>query len=283
MTRPQIEAVTTALLPDFAQFLHQHLDPGRSPAQWAEGLSRGWLANAPNHGFVLRVDGAIVGGIGACYAERRIRGRSERFCNVTSWCVLDSHRQQSMRLAMTLVGQPGFHYTDFSPTKVVSGTLQFLKFKPLDERQVVALNLPWPALDGLRVVTRPAEIENLLEADALATYRDHAGFPWLHHLLLGGGRDWCHVIYRRKSFKGLPSAHVLYASDNALLQLGWHRLSRHLLLRGMVSTHAEYRLIKREPWPSRVRSGFNAKVFLSPTLTPDEIDCLYSEQVALDL
>ena len=79
---------------------------------------------ASNHGFAIRnTAGRMVGGIGAIYAERIIRGRPERFCNITSWCVLDEYRSHSMRLAMALVSQPGYHFTDLSPTTIVAGSL----------------------------------------------------------------------------------------------------------------------------------------------------------------
>ena len=109
-----------------------------------EGVSQDWCPSKPNNGFLIRHEGRIVGGIGAIYAERLVRGRTERFCNITSWCVLDAFRAQSMRLAMALTGQPGFHFTDLTPTEVVSKTLQFLKFKPMNERQAIWPNLPWP-------------------------------------------------------------------------------------------------------------------------------------------
>lgn len=284
MARPSIEPVTAATLPEFAAFLHQHLDRSRSPAQWAEGLAQGWATEAPNHGFVVRDNGAIVGGIGAYYADRVIDGRPERFCNITSWCVLDAYRQQSMRLAMAVVNQKGYHFTDFSPTKVVGGTLKFFKFRPIDERRVMALNLPWPWLgDGLHIVSRPQEIERCLEGQALKTWQDHRGFPWLQHVLLGRPGAWCHVVYKRRRFKGLPSATLVHASDRALLRAGWRRLTRHLLSRGLVSTDVEYRLLGGQPWPSVLRSGFNEKLFLSETLGEDQVDYLYSETVALDL
>ena len=69
----------------------------------------------------------MVGGIGAIYSERPVHGRTERFCNITSWCVQDAFRAQSMRLAMALTSQDGFHFTDLTPTAVVSKTLQFLR------------------------------------------------------------------------------------------------------------------------------------------------------------
>ncbi len=283
MARPQMEAVTGENLAEFSQFLHRHLNPGISPAQWQAGLQPGWAKQQPNHGFLLRDDGVMVGGIGAFYADRWIDGRPEKFCNITSWCVLESHRQHSMRLGMAVVEQPGYHFTDFSPTKVVAGTLKFFKFQPLDERQVVALNLPWPVPGRIRVLHHPADIERALQGEALRIYTDHRRFPWLHHVLVGHDDAWCHVIFKRRVLKRLPSVGVLYVSNPGLLNAGWCVLSSHLLGRGFVSTQIEHRWLTSIPWPSAVRSGFNAKLFLSPALRPEQIDYLYSETMGLDL
>lgn len=283
MARPTIEPVSVDTLEEFASFLHQHLEPSRSTQEWVSGLTTDWMPGQPNHGFLVRDNGKIVGGIGAYYANRIIDGQSEKTCNITSWCVLDTHRQQSMRLVMAIVSQEGYHFTDFSPTKVVGATLQFLKFKPLDERQVVSLNLPWPTLDSLHTVHDPQAIAGCLSGDALKVYDDHRRYPWLRHVLVGQPSAWCHVIYKRRSFKGMPTAVILHASDKALLSGVWHRLSRHFFRHGLVSTQIEYRTLGRQPWPSAIRSGFNSKVYLSDTLRNDQVDYLYSETMALDL
>jgi hypothetical protein len=283
MARPVIEPVTDANLAEFAEFLNRHLFQARSPAQWEEALKVDFGLERPNYGFLMRDAGAIVGGIGAIYAAREIGGRQLRFCNITSWCVLDDYRKQSMRLAMAVTGQPGYCFTDFSPTALVGGVLRFLKFRPLDERQTVILNLPLPA-PGTRLLHRAADIEAALSGLALRIYRDHARFPWLEHVVLGtGGGAWCHVIYKRREFKGLPSAHVLHVSDRPLFARALRRFCSHLLARGMVSTHVENRDLARGVWASRVRSGFNAKLFLDESLEPDQIDYLYSETMSMDL
>ena len=282
MAQPAIEPITAESLPEFAAFLHANLKTSRSPEAWIEGLSKSWGMSAPNHGFMLRDEGKIVGGIGAYYVERTIHGQPQRVCNITSWCVLDAYRKQSMRLAMALIGQQGYHFTDFSPTKTVGGVLQFLKFRPLDERQAVIANLPWPAL-GSELLIRPTDMEKALEGDALRIYRDHAAFPWLRHVLIGTREKWCHVIYKRTRFKWLPSAHVLYLSDPAVFERHYFRLARHFLAHGLASTHVDCRFLSRRPWPSAIRSGFNAKVYLSATLSEKDIDYLYSETMALDL
>src|SRR5690242_7544788 len=111
-------------LREFCTFLHEHLSPAIPVGQWVDAFRQHWRVEKPNNGFLIRAsDGTIVGGIGAIYSEQRVRGRAERFCNITSWCVLDAYRSHSMRLAMALVSQPGYHFTDFSPTKVVAGSL----------------------------------------------------------------------------------------------------------------------------------------------------------------
>lgn len=283
MARPQIEPVTAANLDEFCAFLHDHLNPAISAADFRQGLTRSWHVEPPNHGFVVRDGGRLVGGIGAIYADRPLAGSRERFCNITGWCVLESHRAQSMRLAMAVTSQKGWHFTDLSPTKVVGSMLQFLKFQPLDERQAVLLNLP--ALPGLgaTVLHRPGDLEAALQGDALEVYRDHAVFPWLRHALVGQPGHWCHVVYKRRTFKGLPTASILYLSDPGVFLRGWRRLGAHFLARGLVSTQVEARWLDQAPWPSAIRSGFNAKLFLSDRLQPAQIDVLYSETVALDL
>ena len=283
MARPTIEPVTDSTLLEFGQFLHTHLQASRSPKAWVSGLQNQWTAQPPNYGFVLRDGGAIVGGIGAYYADRVVQGRAERFCNITSWCVLDAHRQQSMRLAMAVIGQPGYHFTDFSPTKVVGSTLKFFKFKELDAQVAVILNLPGGLLGGVRLLHRLEDMRKVLAKDAMSMVDAHAAFPWLQQVVVGTPGRWCHVIYKRRVFKGLPAATMLHVSDGDLFYQYFGRLSSHLLRRGIVSTHVECRALKHVPRPFAVRTGFNPKLYLSPTLTDTDIDYLYSESMALDL
>lgn len=284
MPRPTIEPITAETLPEFARFLAQYMPGRRSAQEWETGLRPPWTQGNANFGYLLRDKGEMVGAIGAFYGERRIRGQSERFCNITSWCVLDAYRQQSVRLVMSLLGQGGMHFTNFSPTKVVGATLKFLKFQELDDRVAVILNLPWPHTGSTRVIAEAAAIEANLEGEMLRAYRDHARLPWLEHVLVGKPGSWCHVIYKRRVFKGLPAAQILHVSDQAILARCFRRLLSHCLWRSMVSTHVEMRLVSDAiPHPFAVRSGFNPKLFLSSGLTASDINYLYSETLALDL
>jgi len=283
MTQITIDPVTSETLLEFASFLHNNLRNDRSPEKWASELSINWNEDRPNYGFVLRDTGEIVGGIGAFYKTRTIHGKAEKFCNITSWCVLDKYRQHSMRLAMSIINQPGYHFTDFTPTKVVSATLQFFKFEPLDERVAVILNLPWHLFDRQKVLNRTKDIEQILTGHALQIYQDHVIFPWLEHLLVGEKGQYCHIIFKRTQFKGLPAVMILYLSDSKIYEKYFKYVSSYFVKYGFLSTHIEYRLLNQLPWPAKVRSGFNAKLYLSKSLPPQDIDYLYSELMALDL
>lgn len=282
MAKPLIEAISESTLPEFAAFLEANMPAKRSAKDWVSGLKTSWGATRPNYGFLMRDDGKVVGGIGAYYADRVVRGRMEHFCNITSWCVLESHRKYSMQLAMSLVAQTDYHFTDFSPTKIVAGALQFLNFKSLDEGVAVIPNVPVPYLSG-RVITDPEKMEKAISGEMAKIWHDHSSFPWLKHLIVGGPTGWCHVIYKQREFKGFPCAKIIYVSDGDLFVDRINCLAWHLFWRGILTTHVEKRVLPRLPKLALVRTGFNPKQFLSATLEAKDIDYLYSETVALDL
>lgn len=286
MALPILEPIRDEDLPEFSRFLTEHLSAERTPEAWADAFRQNWLPNKPNNGFLIRHEGRVVGGIGAIYAERMVRGRPERFCNITSWCVLDAFRTQSGRLAMAVVSQPGFHFTDLTPTHVVSKTLQFLKFKPMDERHVVWPNVPWPfaRLAGVRVIAHPDRIGEVLAPEDTKVYRDHRQFSWLRHIAVGRPGAWCHVVWRSTRLKDVPGAMILAFSDPKLFLRYRLAVANHLLLRhALPYTRVEARLLPRVPRPSIELSGYRNKVFKSETLAEADISNLYSELVALDL
>jgi len=282
MAKPTIEPITDESLPEFAAFLEANMPAKRSARDWISGLSANWAAVRPNYGFLLRDEGQVVGGIGAYYADRSIRGQNERCCKITSWCVLDSHRKYSMQLAMNVVGQAGYHFTDFSPTKTVAGVLQFLKFTALEDGVAVIPNLPVFSFSG-RVIAAPLEIERQLTGTMAEIWQDHSSFPWLRHIIVGTPKNWCHVIFKRGEFKGLLCANVIYVSDGRLFGRYLNALRGHFFWQGIMTMHIEKRMLVHLPKLSRLRTGFNPKQFLSETLLPSDIDYLYSETVALDL
>jgi hypothetical protein len=292
MPMPNLEPIRDEDLLELCRFLNENLSDRIPPETWARAFQTGWSADKPNNGFLVRAEapaggeadakGPIVGAIGAIYADVPLGGRSERFCNITSWCVLDAYRSQSMRLAMAVVSQPGYHFTDLTPTEVVAGSLRFLKFRPLDTTMTVLPNLPGYR-PGVRVLSDPDAIAATLEGDAARIYADHKGFPWLRHLAVGRPGAYCHVIYKPGTLKRLPSAFVLAVSDGELFLRYRASLGAHFLARGMVTTRVEARFLPRRPALAFQVTGFRDKMYRSDTLAPEQVTNLYSELMALDL
>jgi hypothetical protein len=282
--KPSIGPIRDEDLGAFCTFLNEHLNPSIPSDIWADAFRQNWGVERPNNGYLMRDgDGRIVGGIGAIYAERTIRGRPERFCNITSWCVLEPYRAHSLRLAMAMVAQPGFHFTDLSPTPVVAGSLRFLKFKDMDSRSTVMPNLPsWTP--GVRVLTDPDAIERALDPEDARAFRDHRHFPWLLHAAAGRPGAFCHVAYKRGVLKRMPCALVLQASSPELFLRYRGALGRHFLLRhGMATTRIETRFLPRRPAVSAQVSGYHHNMYRSETLGESDFSNLYSELAALDL
>jgi hypothetical protein len=287
MALPKLEPIRDEDLPAFCAFLHTHLNPSHPADVWADAFRQNWGVDKPNNGFLIRDDaGNIVAGIGAIYGAYPVRGKLEQFCNITSWMVLDAYRTQSMRLAMAVISQPGFHFTDLSPTAVVEQSLKFLKFKPMNEARTVLFNLPAPhqRLSGARIESNPERIEHVLDAASAKVYRDHKHFPWLKFLAVGKGNNRSLVIYKRASLKNLPSAEIIGFTNPNTFHQYLPVLGCHFLLSGMLTTRVESRLLPSKPaWPHTELTGYRHRVFRSDTLGEADIQNLYSEYVALDL
>ena len=178
-----LEPILDTDLPRVGAFLHDHHDATRSPETWARVFRYPWEAAKPNNGFLLREGETIVGVVGAIYSDQQIRGAVERFCNITSWAVRESHRGHSTRLLMACLAQPGFHFTNYSPMPVVESILKFLKFTVLDQAYYVRFNLPWPLVSPYRIARGPAAAA-LLHGSELRVFTDHQSLaasptsPW---------------------------------------------------------------------------------------------------------
>jgi hypothetical protein len=287
MALPKLEPIRDEDLPAFCSFLHTHLNPSHPADIWADAFRQNWGVNKPNNGFQIRDDaGAIVGGIGAIYAAYPVCGELRNFCNITSWVVLDAYRTQSMRLAMAVINQPGYVFTDLSPTAVVEQSLKFLKFKPMNEARTVLFNLPAPLqrLSGIHVVTDPDKIKRVLDVTSRKVFHDHHHFPWLRFLAVGKGADYSLVVWKRARLKNLPSAEIIGFTEPATFLRHLPLLGCHFLLSGMLTTRVESRLLPGRPSsPHRELKGYRNKVFRGEGVTEADVQNLYSEYVALDL
>ena len=120
--------------------MHRNLNQKVPATAWARALQVPWQVTSPNHGFFLAQAGQVVGAYLAYYADRQVAGAQLRLCNLGAWCVLDSHRHQGLRLLTTLLKQPGYEFTDFSPSGSVIPLNRKLKFTELDTTNGAPVN-----------------------------------------------------------------------------------------------------------------------------------------------
>ncbi len=275
-------------VPAAAAFLHANLNSHVSADAWTQAVRVPWAVSPPNHGFLLAEadsDGErVVGVYLAFYSERLIAGRAESFCNLGAWCVLPSHRFGGVRLLKALLAQPGYTFTDLSPSGAVVPLNERLNFAFLDTTTALIPNLPWPSWPGqCRIITEPSVIRSTLTGADLQRYLDHEHAAAARHVLLVKGGRHCHVIFRRDRRKRLPIfASILHVTDPALFQELARPLARHLLLRhGIAATLAEARVVGGRPKPSVLVPNTRRKMYKSASLRADQIDNLYSELVCV--
>ncbi|WP_016691658.1 hypothetical protein [Rhodococcus rhodochrous] len=273
--------ITDADVTDVAEFLRVNHNP-RVP--WERAIAAvPWKVEAPNFGFMLRDGGSVVGTLLALYSERTVAGRTERFCNMSSWCVLPEYRSGSLSLLRALLAQEGYNFTVLSPDDGPQEILAWHKFRHLDTSAAFVPNLPWPSLPGrTRISADPEVIERTLSGAELELYHDHAGALAAKHLVLIRGRRSCYVMYRTFRYRGLPVfAIVLHVGDPGLFRRALRPLSRHLLVRhGLLATLVEVRTAGPRPALSFPLNNW-PKMYRSEDLTAGEIDELYSELVCV--
>lgn len=278
-TAVALAPITPADVDEVSEFLQANMRSGVPACTWAAALKTTWKFSQPNHGFLLRSDAQIVGVYLAFYSEREIAGKTEVFCNLAAWCVQEEHREHGLRLVRKMLGQRGYHFTDLSPSGNVVALNKRLRFTELDTRTALVPNFFLPIVPRqVKVVTDPAEIDILLDADMRAIYRDHRDTLAARHVLLRQGDRTCYVVYRRDRRKRLPLfATVLYVSDPEVFRHTNRYFFRHLLLRHAIPiTLVELRIGGNRPRGSILRRG-RPRMFRSASLGPDDIDYLYSE------
>ena len=112
-----------------------------SPEMWRRMFEYPRVESQPNLGFVLESTDKLVGFLGAIYSERLVRGRLERFCNLSSWYTMPQFRSRSVMLLMALLDQRGYTFTNLTPSEVVAQVGEAFGFRPLESHKLLCG--PW--------------------------------------------------------------------------------------------------------------------------------------------
>jgi hypothetical protein len=279
----ELQPITDADLLEVGEFLSVHYPPDTKGTNWGEAWGRTVNlpgSNAPNHGFLLRSEGKVVGSLSAIYSTRMINGILEHFCNLSVWCVAPEFRMHSVRMMQAILAQPGYHFTDLVPSTTVQKLNLRLGFKYLDTTTYLMPNLPWPKRSYASIVDNPAEIAGILKIHSgrdLAIYLDHAHCPHTKHLLILSGVEACYVQWRKQKHAHMKWISIRYVSRPIVLWREFRVLARWFLFHAHCPfTLAEIRVTRFRVFPSWVFPRPVKRMYKS-TLPPDYIDYLYSE------
>ncbi|MEZ5987788.1 MAG: hypothetical protein R3F30_01410 [Planctomycetota bacterium] len=267
-------------LPAVAALMHAHMNPRIPVADWERSYRMPWARCGPHYGYGLWQDGRLAGAYTVIWSRRTVDGREELFGNLAAWCVEPELRLHSLSLLKQVLADKQVHLTDLSPKPEVARLMRRFGFEALDTTWCLMPNLPWWGLT--RILTDPAAIAARLAGDARQVFEDHRDVGAVHHLLLDVRDRPCHVMYHRRTRKGVPCVTVLHVSEPAALPGRYLGLGGHFLRRERaLLTVWEDRFLVRRPLLSRRTASPHAKLFRSPTLGPGRIDNLYSELVTL--
>lgn len=217
------------------EFLNTHMDPSVSRERFRNLFTYPWMPDKPNLGFVLEDDGRLVGFLSTIYGDREVNGRTERFCNLSSWFVLPEYRNQSLSLLTAVHRQGDLVYTNLTSRPAVQKISLALKYQLLDTYKMFAFplthlwtlfRLPWP-----RLRTAPREIEPRLSPQHQRYLRDHLDTP-CRHLLLEAGGESCYLVWRRRVKQHVPFCELLFVSNPDLLRRHFERVKWAIYLRG---------------------------------------------------
>lgn len=277
--------ITKDDIPQVARFMHLNLNSRVRPRAWADALLVPWAVDPPNHGFMLEDNGHVVGAYLAYYSERLIDGRSEKFCNLGAWCVNDAYRAQGLRLLTALLSQPGYSFTDFSPSGNVVALNRRFKLIDLDTSSAVIPNVPYASSpSACRVTSNRDVLLEKLSGNDLGIYLDHQGAAAARHSLIIAGGETCYIVFRRDRRKRVAAfASVLHVGNPDIFRRFSRQFGSHLLTHyGVAATLIENRVSGGGPNGSYPLRRARPKMFKSSTLTASQIDYLYSELTCLE-
>jgi hypothetical protein len=249
-----------------------------------------WAASQPR-GWALYADGKAVGFIGAVFSARPLLGRVEKFCNPSSWIVLEEHRYASALLLKPILALKDHTILSLTLSPAAYNVSFTLGLRPLESEQLVLPPLPRPA-EAVRALRgsftlSPDEIRAELEGGERTIHEDMSSSPVAHHVLLRRGTRQCYLVATPSRKWGVPYADVQYLGDREFFWehriLAQAALVRTLGLAGL-TVAVDRRFLVGRPPPLALR--MNMLRLYRPTrddITPTMIDGLYSERMGLRL
>lgn len=264
--------------------LRQCFGDALSAEEWKKIFAERWRSPEDFCGYMLSSDGEVKGYLGLLFSRRPFDGRVEKFCNMTSWCVSEEWRAQSLSMLLAALKLKEYTFTNFTASPAVAAILSRLGFKEFEVHQQVLFPVPSFRGRGCTLEFDPEKIRGHLDENDRVILDDHREFDCLH-LLLRSGADYSYVILKKTWRKHLPFAKVQYLSrvENFVECVEGSMASICLRLR-VLGLMIDERYLKGHRFRAAVRYPHQRKAYFksgSDGFDVTQLDTLYSEVVVL--
>ena len=283
----ELQNVDPSMFDEIYTELLAKLDPARPKEEWRRVMEYGWECPENYRGWALVDDGRPVGFLGLIFSTIPVAGEAERFCNVTSWIVQDSHRGEAALLAFALRSLKDYTITNLSPNEAAHRVFSSLRFKVLETHTRILFPLHVFNRRGWRprcdITDDIDKIAAMLDVDQRRVLEDHR--PYARHLAVSDDGGYCYVIYTVRPRRGIPSVRIHFMSDPAVLFKNLPGVQAFLMKRNRsMFVEMDERFLEGRA----VRGGLRRKLsfprlFRSPRLAVDQVTDLYSERILLNL
>lgn len=259
--------------------------PRQAPEFWHRGLERAATCRLPDDewptGYLLEHRG-LPQGVMLTFASRR-PWRHEplgRVVNLSSWFVRREHRGLAPMMLMRLMQRSGVTYTDLTPSAEVLQLMPRLNFARWNAGVMLAA---WPFFAGALASCEVVGLDDLptgaLDPHEQQLLEDHAALGCLSGAYAYAA-GWQPFVLQRTRYRGLPSAHLIYARSRqqALAHAG--ALAKFALRHGLLLLSMD---ILEQQCPRGAVFLPRGIKGISPLAEADCIDYAYSELVYLGL
>jgi GNAT superfamily N-acetyltransferase len=264
--------------------LHDQMSGRISRERWRRLFDYPWLADKPDCGVVVLERGRVAGYLGVVYADRRLRGRSFRTGNLSSWYIVRSLRGQGLGLAMLRHATRAAEvtYTTFSSNPPALRLMAEVGLVPLDDSRFLWRRTA-ERTTAIEVLSGFAAPSSLVPDDERQILADHRSLPAQPHLLRSADGD-CLVLLAVKR-KGAEVAYheVLHLGRPDVLARHAQAFANLVLAPGESVLAVDQRFLDGCEVSAEIEPISVPRYFRSPDLARRDVDFLYSEIPLLDL
>ena len=268
--------------PLFAKFKSYRL----SKDDWQKLFIDHWHSNEGYIGYVLEDRERIVGFLGFMFSDRVLNNKQEKFCNLTTWVVDESFRNESLYLIIPVLKLTDYTLTIHSASKETYAAFKKIGF--LDLESHFRIVFPLPSINMLfascQIEVNGKYLNKILEGDSLQSYKSHLLFRCFH-VYVRSPLGNCYLIGARVFKKSLPFAQIYHISNSKVFTKFVPRITSIICLK--IKTFAilvDERFLEGNSLLQSYKCALsNPRMYKSNSLGKQDLDLLYSELPVLNI